>query len=65
MNAKEELYGFERLLEVVQKNGALPAEPLLKSIKTDVADYVGDSPQHDDLTVIVLSVDKKIAQNKY
>jgi sigma-B regulation protein RsbU (phosphoserine phosphatase) len=56
MNAKEELYGFERLLKVVEDAGSLPAEDLLTQVKKDVNTFVGEAPQHDDLTVIVLGV---------
>jgi sigma-B regulation protein RsbU (phosphoserine phosphatase) len=56
MNEQEEMFGFERLQEVIQEARSLSAEALLKNIIARVNTFVGDTPQHDDLTVIVLGV---------
>jgi serine phosphatase RsbU (regulator of sigma subunit) len=56
MNEKEEIFGFERLLDLVRKSGSLSAEALLKEILEKVEEFAGGAPQHDDLTVIVVSV---------
>ena len=55
MNEQEEMFGFERLLEVVQGAKPMTADSLLKEIIDRVRVFVGDAPQHDDLTVIVVS----------
>jgi sigma-B regulation protein RsbU (phosphoserine phosphatase) len=57
MNAKEEIFGFERLLEVIQGSGSGDAEALLKEIVDRVNEFAGGAAQHDDLTIIVLSVE--------
>jgi len=57
MNKKEELFGFERLLEMVQETKSVDADSLLREIMDRVNAFVGEAPQHDDLTVIVLSVE--------
>jgi sigma-B regulation protein RsbU (phosphoserine phosphatase) len=56
MNAHKEVFGFERLIEVVQNAQTDPADTLLQTIIDKVTSYVGEAPQHDDLTVIVLEV---------
>ncbi|MBW2095965.1 MAG: PP2C family protein-serine/threonine phosphatase, partial [Deltaproteobacteria bacterium] len=56
MNEKEELFGFERLLEVVNSGRTLSADALLKTILDRVKEFVGSAAQHDDLTVIVVCV---------
>ena len=56
MNEKQEIYGFERLLNLVKNSGSLGAESLLKEIMRQVNEFVGGAPQSDDLTVIVVSV---------
>ena len=56
MNEQEEMFGFDRLLEVVQSARSISAEALLKEILDNVNQFVGDAPQHDDLTIIVLNV---------
>jgi sigma-B regulation protein RsbU (phosphoserine phosphatase) len=54
MNEKEEIFGFERLLEVVQEARSMNAESLLKEILVKVSGFSGGAAQHDDLTVIVV-----------
>jgi serine phosphatase RsbU (regulator of sigma subunit) len=56
MNDKKEIFGFERLLEVVKNGRGMDADCLLKNIMTRVKEFVGETPQSDDLTVIVLCV---------
>lgn len=55
MNEQDEMFGFDRLLEVVQGAGSMPAEAMLKEIVDRVNDFAGGAAQHDDLTVIVIS----------
>jgi len=56
MNAKNEMFGFERLLTVVTNVGAMPASALHEQILNSVSEFSGEAPQHDDLTIIVLSM---------
>ena len=57
MNEKEEIFGFERLQEVVQKSSSMDPDALLKEILEKVNEFVGGAPQHDDLTLIVVGVE--------
>jgi serine phosphatase RsbU (regulator of sigma subunit) len=51
MNAKEELYGYERFEALVKKSS--PDPDMLKSaIIDDVNRFTGLSPQHDDMTLV-------------
>ena len=54
MNEQEELFGFDRLLEVIRKSPAETAEALLKEIKDNVNEFAGAALQHDDITIIVI-----------
>jgi sigma-B regulation protein RsbU (phosphoserine phosphatase) len=56
MNPQEEVFGFERLLEVVQGGRSMSADSLLKEISDQINTFVRGAAQHDDLTVIVVSV---------
>jgi sigma-B regulation protein RsbU (phosphoserine phosphatase) len=56
MNTKEEMYGFERLQEVIKSSRADTAGELMIEIKESVHDFTGDALQHDDITVIVVKV---------
>ncbi len=56
MNQKGDMYGKERLLDVVEKNRAKPAKALVEAIEKDIRRYEPKSSQHDDITLIVLKV---------
>jgi sigma-B regulation protein RsbU (phosphoserine phosphatase) len=58
MNEDKEIFGFERLLEAVQEARSMSADSLLKEVLNKVNEFAGGAAQHDDLTVIVLSVGK-------
>jgi serine phosphatase RsbU (regulator of sigma subunit) len=57
MNEKRELFGFERLLEIVQKENALSADLLLQKILIQAKEFTGSAEQQDDITLIVVSVE--------
>jgi serine phosphatase RsbU (regulator of sigma subunit) len=56
MNSESQIFGFERLLELIKSACSMNADDLLKEIMTKVNEFVGGAPQSDDLTVIVISV---------
>ncbi|MBW2538887.1 MAG: SpoIIE family protein phosphatase [Deltaproteobacteria bacterium] len=58
MNEQEEMYGFDRLLEVVQGAKSMTAESLLKKILYEVNAFVGGVAQHDDITIIVINAEE-------
>ena len=51
MNARDELYGFERLESLIALS---PADPdvMKAAIMEDVNRFTGLSPQHDDMTLV-------------
>ena len=58
MNEQEEMFGFEKLQEVIKNSTADGANGLLQDIISSIRDFTGDAPQHDDITVIVVGVTK-------
>ena len=56
MNEQEEMFGFERLLELVKNSQKQTAESLLEEIKSNVNEFAGTAAQHDDITIIVVNV---------
>ena len=54
---QEEIYGFDRLQEVVEKAKSMDADSLLKEILDKVNEFAGGAAQHDDITVIVVNVE--------
>jgi sigma-B regulation protein RsbU (phosphoserine phosphatase) len=58
MNEQEEIYGFERLQEVIKSSRVDTAEALMNEVIASVDEFAGRAPQHDDITVIVVRVTK-------
>jgi serine phosphatase RsbU (regulator of sigma subunit) len=54
MNEQEEMFGFDRLIEVIRKSQTKTAESLLEEIKGKVNEFAGAAAQHDDITIIVV-----------
>lgn len=55
MNEKEEIFGFERLIEVVKGSKSMTSDFFLKEILNRVKAFTGEAAQHDDLTMIIVS----------
>jgi sigma-B regulation protein RsbU (phosphoserine phosphatase) len=51
MNAREELYGYERFDALIQKSPSAP-EGLTSAIIEGVNKFTGLTPQHDDMTLV-------------
>jgi sigma-B regulation protein RsbU (phosphoserine phosphatase) len=51
---QENMFGEERLREVVEASGPLPLEQLVKKILGEVTRFAGSVPQSDDITVFAL-----------
>jgi sigma-B regulation protein RsbU (phosphoserine phosphatase) len=56
MNDDNEMYGFERLCELVQMHKEKEAHAIRDIIMEDTTLFMGMSPQYDDITVIVIKV---------
>ena len=58
-NAEGEIFGFERTVETIRQgcNQGLSAKALIDYLIGAVQDFAGDTPQGDDMTVVVLKVE--------
>ncbi len=54
MNTENELYGENRLLEVLNKNATSVTQAICDAVKADVDLFVGEAPQFDDITMLCL-----------
>ncbi len=54
-NLDNELYGTDRMLANLNENKDANPEFLLKQLKKDVDEFVGEAPQFDDITMLGLS----------
>jgi sigma-B regulation protein RsbU (phosphoserine phosphatase) len=53
-NAWAQEYGEGRLLGMVQANAGMGSTALLQAVMTDLERFVGEAPQHDDVTLMLL-----------
>ena len=51
---REELYGTDRMIDALSRHASEPVDDLLTSMKYEISEFVGNSPQFDDLTMLVL-----------
>lgn len=58
-NLSDELYGEDRLLEKMNTYNTQSLPHLLEHIKIDIDAFVGDAPQHDDITMLALRFGQK------
>ncbi len=56
INDKEEQFGQQRLLEIIEANRSLPAKEIVGKIQKAVAVFSGGQPQFDDITLMILKV---------
>jgi sigma-B regulation protein RsbU (phosphoserine phosphatase) len=57
MNEKGELFGEDRLRQLLERDGAGGSEDVRERILAEVGRFVGMAPQHDDMTMVVLRID--------
>ncbi len=57
MNARREIYGFERLVQRVAAAPRGEARAIQQWILQDVRDFAGDTEMHDDWTLIVVAIE--------
>jgi sigma-B regulation protein RsbU (phosphoserine phosphatase) len=57
MNPESDCFGESRLARLVEEHGDLAPEELRERILREIQAFVGDAPQHDDMTMILLKVD--------
>ena len=51
-NAKNELFGTERMLEALNRDPSAAPEEQLKAVRESVDEFVGEAPQFDDMTML-------------
>ena len=57
-NQKGELYGTERLINVIENNRDAAGEELLSDILVDISSFANGAPQFDDITMMVLTMEE-------
>jgi len=60
MNAHDDCFGETRLGQLAESHAHLPSDQLRERVLREIAAFVGDAPQHDDMTMILLKVDEAV-----
>ena len=58
-NTESALYGEDRLLAFMNENAQKEATALLPALKTNIDEFVGEAPQFDDITMLMLDYKPK------
>ena len=53
-NVKGELFGNERMLQSLNRHPDAGAKELMQVLRTDIDSFVGEAPQFDDITMLML-----------
>jgi sigma-B regulation protein RsbU (phosphoserine phosphatase) len=59
LNGNEQFFGQERLLEAVRRHRGKPAKEMHEALLAEIRDWVGDTQQFDDLTLMVIVREKR------
>jgi serine phosphatase RsbU (regulator of sigma subunit) len=56
MNLNGQEFSAERLMEVVQRAGALPATEIVRAVFASVEEFRAGAPPNDDMTVVAVKI---------
>jgi sigma-B regulation protein RsbU (phosphoserine phosphatase) len=59
MNVDNDCFGEARLSQLIEDYGHLPSEELRERVIGAIRDFVGQAPQHDDMTLILLRIGER------
>ena len=62
-DAHEQLYGEDRLLEILNRHAASDVQTICEAVKSDVDLFVGEAPQFDDITMVCLDYHPQEKEN--
>jgi phosphoserine phosphatase RsbU/P len=57
MNAADDMFGENRLRQLAEEHADLPSTELRERVLGEIDTFVGSSPQHDDMTMILVKVE--------
>ncbi len=61
MNTDDDCFGETRLGQLAEDHADLPSDVLRERVLREISAFVGDAPQHDDMTMILLKVNEVAA----
>src|SRR5258708_39899494 len=64
MNDRDDCFGEGRLGQLVETHANLRPDELRERVLREIAAFVGDAPQHDDMTMILLKIEERSDERK-
>jgi hypothetical protein len=58
LNENKKFYGEHRLNNILLRNKERSAADILQEVSHDVRSYIGDAKQHDDMTMVIIKLEK-------
>jgi sigma-B regulation protein RsbU (phosphoserine phosphatase) len=55
-NEQSEMFGLDRLRQVIRNHGSQPAETIQQAVIAALRTFQGDAPQEDDITLVVVKL---------
>lgn len=62
-NGDNELYGRQRLDDILTQNTRMSATELLPAVKAEIDAFVGEAPQFDDITMLCMEYQEAMSDN--
>ena len=56
MDSKGNQYSYESMIEFISKNPDLNPAEMAEGIRNEITNFVGKARQHDDQTLLIMSV---------
>ena len=60
MNSSSEVFGEEKICELLNKYSNLNSSDILKNVTQQVFTFMNKKEQHDDMTMIIVKINKGI-----
>jgi serine phosphatase RsbU (regulator of sigma subunit)/anti-sigma regulatory factor (Ser/Thr protein kinase) len=58
MNGRREIFGEQRFMECIKKNGRLPSSEFIQNLDNEIKEFTQGYPQNDDITIVVIKEQK-------
>jgi len=65
MTRLDDFFGEHRLGQIIERHADLPSEELRERVFREIESFVGDAPQHDDMTMILLRIEDDRRQGAF
>lgn len=62
MDSENREYGQKRFFDLIESNRTCRPQDIIKKTLDDISDFIGENPQHDDITMVAMRMDAQVDQ---